>query len=103
MQKLILCLGKETFTLNVTQIDKNEESQWRYWNYSLDVDSKETIRLVRHLGYCRFEPVWFRYIEICKTEEDVKGFFGNKVVTNYWFKTRFHEDRLYVKSMQLEE
>lgn len=104
MSKLILYLGSETFTLDVKQIEKNEEHQWRYWNYYLNVESEETVRLVRYLGYCRFEPVYYTMVQISKTEEDVRGFFGGKkVVTNYWFRTRFQDEKLSPRIMYLEE
>jgi len=104
MSKLILCLDQETFTLDIKGIDKNEEGGWRYWSYGLYMKSPETTRLVRCLGYCRFEPIWYSGIEIKKTEEDVKGLFGGKrTVTKYWFKTSILEDRLHPKVMYLEE
>lgn len=104
MSKLIICLGNQTFSPEVTKIEKNEEGQWRYWNYRLALSSSETVRLIRHLGYCRFEDVYYTWIEISKTEEDTRGFFGGeKVVTKYWLKTTLFDEKLQPQAFYLEE
>jgi hypothetical protein len=70
----------------------------------LDIKSPETVRLVRYLGYCRFEPVYFSQVSINKTEEDTRGFFGReKTLTNYEFRTLGIEERFHPKAMYLDE
>lgn len=106
MSKLVICIGQETFTPKVTAISKNEEGKWRYWNYWINTDSPETVKLVRYLGFHRFEPVPFRDIEIRVTEEDSKSLFGfgsERTVTNYYFRCGIYEQRFNPRVIHLEE
>lgn len=104
MSKLTVCFGQDTFNLEINHITKNEESKWRYWNYTLHNNDEETARLVRYLGYYRFQEIPFRYSEISITEEDTKGFFGkDKTVTKYTFNIGASKRKIHPKSIYLEE
>lgn len=104
MSKLVLCLGQETFTLPITHLSKNEEGKWRYWNYSINAQDDETVRLIRHLGYYRFEPIPWREAEISITEEDTKGFLGrDKTITEHYFYISCYKDRIHPRSIYLED
>jgi hypothetical protein len=104
MSKLVICLDQETFIAKVKAISKNEEGKWRYWNYWIDTNEPDTVKLIRHLGFYRFEPVPFRDIQIRVTEEDTKGFFGGeKTITNYYFRCGIYEQKIHPRVVHLEE
>jgi len=104
MSRIVICLGKETFIPKVQAISKNEEGKWRYWSYWIDTKCPDTIRLIRELGFYRFESVPFREIELKITEEDTINFFGRPTtITNYYFKCGYYEKNLHPKVFYLEE
>lgn len=104
MFKLILCLGQDTFTPEVVKLDKNEEGRWRYWNYTINTNSAETVKLVRYLDFYRYEPVPFREILIRVEEEDTKTFFGrDKTYTRYYFQCGYVQRTLHPRVVHLEE
>lgn len=104
MYKLVLCLGRETFNLETSQVTKNEKGQYRYWNYTLHNNDEEVARLTRYLGYYRFEDIPFRWSEISITEEDKRFFFGgDRTVTKYVFSIGASKRWMNPKSFYVEE